>query len=71
MDRFLPLMQMTKDVRAVTSLEKLQRSCPFKMVKISGEMLKNGEKRAVLDRTKFAIPATREGRKGQGEQGVT
>lgn len=71
MDRFLPLMQMKKDVRAVISLEKLQRSCPFKKVKISGEMLKNGEKRAVVDRTKFAIPSTREARKGQGEQGVT
>lgn len=52
-------------------LEKLQRSCQFTKVKISGEMLRNGGKRAAVNRTKFSIPASRGGSKGQGEQGVT
>lgn len=50
---------MRKDVRAVIFLETLQSSCQFKKVKISGEMLRNGVKRAAVNRTKFAIPATR------------
>lgn len=62
-------MQMRKDSREVTSFKKLQSSCQFKMVKISAEMLRNGGKRAAVNRTKFAILATRGGNKGQGEQG--
>lgn len=50
---------MRKDVRAVTSSETLQIICQFKKVKISGEILRNGGKRAGVNRTKFAIPATR------------
>lgn len=59
-------MQMRKDVRAVTSFEKLQSSCQFKKVKISGEMLRNGGKRAAVNRTKFAIPATKRRKKRSG-----
>lgn len=71
MDRFLPWMQMRKYAREVTFLEKLKSSCQFKKVKISGEMLRNGGKRAAVNRAEFSIPAMRGGSKGQGEQRVT